>query len=120
FKSAGYAVAGKPTLMLPGHAVSMTAAIHFLGSVLAAYLTGMKSHMHIHTQARLSDDVRPKNNIRTSYLVKLERSGNEVLANPMPWGTNSLSNLTRADGFVTVDKGSEIPEGTTVLVSLLQ
>lgn len=120
FKSTGYALASKPILMLPGHVVSMTAAIHFLGSVLALCLTGMKGSFHTFTQARLSDEVKPKNNIRTSYLVELEISGNEVLAHPKPWGTNSLSHLTRADGFVTVEKGSGLPKGCTVLVSLIQ
>jgi molybdenum cofactor synthesis domain-containing protein len=119
FKSTGYAVAGKPILMLPGHAVSMTAAIHFLGSTVVQSLLGLRERLTVLTQARLSSDVRPKNNIRTSYLVRLEYKEGELLAHPMPWGTNSISHLLVAEGFVTVEKGAELHRGDPVLISLL-
>jgi len=119
FKSTGYAVAGKPILILPGHAVSMTAAIHFLGSTIVQSLLGMRESLTVLTQARLSSDVRPKNNIRTSYLVRLEHREEELIAHPMPWGTNSISHLLVAEGFVTVDKGAELHRSDLVLISLL-
>ncbi len=119
FKSTGYAVAGKPILMLPGHVVSMTAALHFLGTTMVQSLLGARESLKVLTQARLSSDVRPKNNIRTSYLVRLEHRDGMLLAHPMPWGTNSMSNLLAADGFVTVGKDGELHRGDLAIISLL-
>ena len=119
FKSSGYTMADKPVLMLPGNAVSLAAAIHYLGSVLAAGLQGLDGEPHVFTQARLTASVKPKNNMRTSYLVRLEKIGDEIVAHPMGWATNSLRNLSEADGFVTVDKNKELEADSTVLVSLL-
>jgi len=119
-KPAGYATIGsKPLLMLPGHVVSMLGALYLLGKPLLNRLQGLQKtgDQKVFALCTSDPDLRP--GMGNLILVSLEEKDGAYLAHPLPWGTNSLRNLVKADGYVLVDEGGSLKAGQQTAVHLL-
>jgi len=113
-------VRGKPIILLPGHAVS--AALSFFLVALPALNIisglGFDARMPVikaHAAKRFSNT----HTIDALYLVRLRRSDGEYEATPLGWGSNSLSNLARANGFLRLAPAQVVEKGEAISVTLL-
>jgi len=114
------ATCGKPVVILPGFPTSAIFTFHeFVAPVILA-LGGRPTEPPATRSARLA--VRVNSEIgRTEYLLVGLVEGEEgLVAWPMGKGSGSVTTFSRADGFVTIPRHTEIVEaGTTVDVQLL-
>jgi len=114
------ATQGKPVVILPGFPTSAIFTFHeFVAPVIRA-LAGRPSEPRAVRPARMA--VRVNSEIgRTEYLLVGLVEGDEGLAAwPMGKGSGSVTTFSRADGFVTIGRHTEIVEAdATVNVQLL-
>jgi len=112
--------AGKPVVVLPGFPTSAIFTFHeFVAPVLRRF-GGRREEPQETLTARLA--VRVNSEIgRTEYLlVGLVDSDGRLAAFPMGRGSGSVTTFSRADGFVTIPRHTEILEaGQSVSVRLL-
>lgn len=112
--------AGKPVVILPGFPTSAIFTFHeFVAPVIRA-LAARQPQQHEHVTATLA--VRTNSEIgRTEYLlVGLVPSETGLAAFPMGKGSGSVTTFSRADGFVTIPRQTEIVEvGERVQVQLI-
>ncbi|MCL2009158.1 MAG: molybdopterin-binding protein [Synergistaceae bacterium] len=120
---------GKPTILgydapsrtllagLPGHPVSAMMVFELLFCWLLREITGSAQAFPI--PARLSCNVASSPGKLTCWPVRLEWAGGENSAEPIFGKSGLITTLTRADGYFTVDRGTEgLRAGETVLVHL--
>jgi putative molybdopterin biosynthesis protein len=112
----------KPVVVLPGFPTSAIFTFHeFVAPVIRAW-AGLKQSAKAQVTAELALQVNSEIG-RTEYLlVNLVHGAaeDELLAWPMGKGSGSVTSFSRADGFVTIDRPTEIvASGTSVRVQLL-
>lgn len=113
-------VRGKPVLIIPGHAVSslltfFTFAFPILNSLSGLPMDARKDMV----SARAVDDIVNERSIDALCLVKVEvDSDGNYGATPLDWGSNLVSNLAKADGFVWLGKKRVISKGDAATVRL--
>src|SRR4051794_17975780 len=101
---------GKPVVVLPGFPTSAIFTFHeFVAPVIRA-LAGRRPEKQETIAARLA--VKTNSEIgRTEYLlVSLVQSEDGLAAYPMGKGSGSVTTFSRADGFVTIPRHTEILE----------
>jgi putative molybdopterin biosynthesis protein len=101
---------GKPVVILPGFPTSAIFTFHeFVAPVIRA-LAGRRPEKQETIAARLA--VKTNSEIgRTEYLlVSLVQSEDGLAAYPMGKGSGSVTTFSRADGFVTIPRHTEILE----------
>jgi putative molybdopterin biosynthesis protein len=111
------ATAGKPVVILPGFPTSAIFTFHEFVAPVICLLGGRRLESQEPVPARLA--VRVNSEIgRTEYLlVSLVRSDAGLVAYPMGKGSGSVTTFSRADGFVTIGRHTEIADaGEPVLV----
>lgn len=110
----------KPVVILPGFPTSAIFTFHeFVAPVIRRYGGRTEDHRNQHTATmavRVNSEVG-----RTEYLlVGLVRGDDSLSAYPMGKGSGSVTTFSRADGFVTIDRHTEMVEaGEQVEVQLL-
>jgi molybdopterin biosynthesis enzyme len=114
-------VRGKPVIIVPGHAVSslltfFTTALPILNALSGLPLQARK----IIIGAEAKEDIVNERPIDALCLVRLEfiADSGKYVAIPLDWGSNLVSNLAKADGFVWLSKNQTIPKNETALVQL--
>lgn len=112
--------AGKPVVILPGFPTSAIFTFHEFVAPVIRLLGGRPPESHETVPATLA--VKTNSEIgRTEYLlVGLAHTDNGLAAYPMGKGSGSVTTFSRADGFVTIPRHTEIVEaGTPVEVTLI-
>jgi putative molybdopterin biosynthesis protein len=111
---------GKPVIILPGFPTSAIFTFHEFVAPVIRLLAGKQTESHETVSASLS--IRTNSEIgRTEYLlVGLVKSDDGLAAFPMAKGSGSVTTFSRADGFVTIPRHTEIIEaGSQVQVRLI-
>jgi molybdopterin molybdotransferase len=113
-------VGGKPVCILPGHSVSAALAfflscVPILNIMMGAPMTGWPHTIKATSTKHVPND-RP---FTALFLVQLAESNGGFSATPLSWGSNSLSNLSEANGFLTIPPRSAIKKGQGIVVTLL-
>lgn len=118
--------AGKPVVVLPGFPTSAIFTFHEFVAPVIRCLAGRPHQTRAMTRARLAVKVNSEIG-RTEYLLvglvqgdRPTAEGVELVAYPLGKGSGSVTTFSRADGFVTIPRHTEIVEaGTVVDVQLL-
>ncbi|GBC71423.1 Molybdopterin molybdenumtransferase [Candidatus Calditenuaceae archaeon HR02] len=120
-KPSGFAMLGaRPILMLPGHVVSMTAALYLLGRPLLNILQGLVEPEDVVVFASCGDSVAARPGMGQLVFVRIEKAGNGYVAHPFGWGTNSLRSIAWTDGFIMLEEGRGVERGQVVPVHLIR
>ena len=112
--------AGKAVVILPGFPTSAIFTFHEFVAPVIRILAGRQPESHEVVDATLA--IRTNSEIgRTEYLlVGLVESDDGLAAFPMGKGSGSVTTFSRADGFVTISRHTEILEaGSQVQVRLI-
>ena len=112
--------AGKPVVILPGFPTSAIFTFHEFVAPVIRLLGGRQPESHETVRATLA--VKTNSEIgRTEYLlVGLVQTDDGLSAFPMGKGSGSVTTFSRADGFVTIPRHTEILEaGEPVQVRLI-
>ena len=116
-------VHNKPVVMIPGHAVSALLAFFVIGLPVLNMLSGLdplSRRAVIDVEAK--SDITNERAIEALSLVKLEADSpggrQNYRAVPLSWGSNLLSNLSEADGFVWLAPHQVITKDQQVSVRL--
>jgi len=101
---------GKPVVILPGFPTSAIFTFHEFVAPVISLLGGRRREPRELVSARMA--VKTNSEIgRTEYLlVSLVRSEAGLVAYPMGKGSGSVTTFSRADGFVTIGRHTEIVE----------
>jgi putative molybdopterin biosynthesis protein len=111
---------GKPVVILPGFPTSAIFTFHEFVAPVIRLLGGRPPESHETVSATMA--VKANSEIgRTEYLlVGLVHTDNGLSAFPMGKGSGSVTTFSRADGFVTIPRHTEIVEaGASVEVRLI-
>ncbi|MCL1786627.1 MAG: molybdopterin molybdotransferase MoeA [Defluviitaleaceae bacterium] len=121
---------GKPTILaaddlsqtlivgLPGHPVSAMVVFELLMKGMRHRLLGCRPAPPI--SARLTSNVPADGGKMTVYPCTLAWDGSAYIATPVFGKSATITTLTKADGYFTIDAGVEgLPQGADVLVHLL-
>lgn len=116
------AARGKPVAILPGFPTSAIFTFHELVAPVIRSLSGLAAAPRSETvQASLASRLRSEKGRLEYVLVSLVRAtGGGLVAYPMGKGSGSVTTWSRADGFVRVERATEIVEaGEPMEVTLL-
>jgi molybdopterin molybdotransferase len=111
-----------PVCILPAHAVSVALAFHLVALPVVNLLSGLNfdSRRIVLRATTEDDDMINNKKLESLHLVKLHESeDHRYFASPLPWGSNSVKSLSRADGFVRLEPASRIEKGEDVVVQLI-
>jgi putative molybdopterin biosynthesis protein len=111
---------GKPVVILPGFPTSAIFTFHEFVAPVIRWLGGRPSESHETVAATLA--LKTNSEVgRTEYLlVGLVKTDQGLAAFPMGKGSGSVTTFSRADGFVTIGRHTEILEaGAPVEVRLI-
>jgi putative molybdopterin biosynthesis protein len=112
---------GKPVVILPGFPTSAVFTFHEFVAPVLRRLAGLPSERRETRPARLAVRVVSERGRLEYLLVDLVRGEEgDLAAYPMGRGSGSVTSFSRADGFVRIDRNTEILEaGAQVEVTLL-
>lgn len=114
-------VRGKPVVIIPGHAVSALLTFFTLALPIVNALSGLTLESRkVIIDAETRNDIVNDRPIDALCLVRLELDGvtGKYNAFPLDWGSNLISNLSKADGFVWLSKKQVISRNKSALVQL--
>ncbi len=116
------AIKDKPLFMLPGYPVSALVGFESIILPFLSTWSGARIAKRQVVKAKLARRVPTTPGIRHYLRVKLEGSGDAVVATPIAiTGSGLLSSITAADGIVVVGEDLEgLEEGAEVNVELLE
>jgi putative molybdopterin biosynthesis protein len=112
--------AGKPVVILPGFPTSAIFTFHEFVAPVIRLLAGRKKESRESVSATMA--IRTNSEAgRTEYLLAgLVRNDSGLSAFPMGKGSGSVTAFSRADGFITIPRHTEIVDaGETVQVQLI-
>ena len=117
------ATQGKPIVILPGFPTSAIFTFHEFVADVISQMAQRPDPKRATTSATIATQVNSEIG-RTEYLlvglVRQNSDGTKLAAYPMGKGSGSVTTFARADGFVTIDRHTEIvAEGEHVDVTLL-
>ncbi len=120
FRATGIGVvAGKPIVMLPGSAVSAVGAFYTVAVPLLNVLSGLTRDARPPAfEARLEGSLTPKKGLNFFAPVSVKMQDGRFLAEPLRYGTNLLSNLVKAHGYIYAKEGESLSNGEKVKVRL--
>jgi putative molybdopterin biosynthesis protein len=101
---------GKPVVILPGFPTSAIFTFHEFVAPVICLLGGRSVELREQISARLAVKVNSEIG-RTEYaLVNMVQSETGLVAYPMGKGSGSVTAFSRADGFITIPRHTEIVE----------
>jgi len=115
------AQAEKPVVILPGFPTSAIFTFHEFVAPLIRDLAGQPTEDRETRRARLAIKTQSERG-RLEYLLVglVESEDRQLSAYPMGKGSGSVTSFSRADGFVRIDRNTELVEaGTQVEVTLI-
>ncbi|MEX0937100.1 MAG: molybdopterin biosynthesis protein [Pirellulales bacterium] len=111
---------GKAVVILPGFPTSAIFTFHEFVAPVIRTLGGRSSQRAATRDARLAVKVHSEIGRTEFLLVGLVSADDELIAYPMGKGSGSVTTFSRADGFVTIGRHTEIVDaGSTVAVQLI-
>lgn len=115
-----FMVGRKPVVLLPGHAVSAALSFFAIVRPMVNLLSGLEFESKTPmVKARLSQEVANPRPLGNLFLVTLAVDEIGYLATPLRWGSNLVSSLAKANGFVFAEPRSILRKGEEATVSLL-
>jgi putative molybdopterin biosynthesis protein len=112
---------GRPVVILPGFPTSAVFTFHEFVAPVLRRLAGLSAERRETRPAELAVRVTSERG-RLEYLLVglVSGAGGELAAYPMGKGSGSVTSFSRADGFVRIERNTEIVErGSEVEVTLL-
>jgi putative molybdopterin biosynthesis protein len=112
---------GRPIVILPGFPTSAIFTFHEFVAPVVRELSGLPAERRVRRRVRLAVPVNSERGRLEYLLVGLVRAPDEGLsAYPMGKGSGSVTAFSRADGFVRIERTTELVEaGVEVEVTLL-
>ncbi len=115
-----YLVRGKPVVLLPGHSVAASLAFFLVVRPVVNILSGLELDSRTPlVGATLTENVTNPRPVGAVFLVKLTRQGGTYWATPLRWGSNLVSSLASANGFIQTQPHATSEAGSVVSVALL-
>ena len=106
---------GKPVVILPGFPTSAIFTFHEFVAPVIRLLAGRRDELHDLVPATMAVKINSEIG-RTEYLlVGLVRSDERLVAYPMGKGSGSVTTFSRADGFVTIGRHTEIVDAGQIV-----
>jgi molybdopterin molybdotransferase len=115
-------VKNKPVVMLPGHAVSVALSFFMVALPTLNVLCDLPLDARRPViNARALWSVSNDRGIDALELVKIKKANDTLgyCAEPLGWGSNLMSNLSKANGFVHLRAREKVAESDVVKVELL-
>ncbi len=111
---------GKPVVMLPAHVVSTVLSFFVVALPVLNVMSGLPadSRRAVVRAEATGESANPRA-IDALYLARLGRSEGGLSASVLGWGSNLLSNLSRANGFVRLAPHENVAQGQILDVQLL-
>jgi molybdenum cofactor synthesis domain-containing protein len=107
-------VKGKTIIILPGRTASTIAGFYLFAAPIINILRGLGMIQTLPIiEAELSERVKAKPRLETFLLVRVERTGNRLVAEPSP-KENAMINLARAHGYIIIPAGKMLNKGAKV------
>ena len=104
----------RPVAILPGFPTSAVFTFHEFVAPVLRMMSGCPRHERERVEARLARKIVSERGRLEYLLVGLVRDGSGSLAAwPMGKGSGSVTAFSRADGFVRVDRNTEIVDADT-------
>lgn len=122
-RPAGLALAGgKPVLIIPGHAVSAALTFFVIGLPILNILSGLDpDSRRVIIRAEATAEFANNRPIDALILaVAKKKSDGEYYAVPLEWGSNVISNLSRANGYVWMSPNQKVVKSESVTVELFE
>lgn len=114
-------VKGKPFVMLPGHIVSAFGTFFVFALPILNILCGLEPYSRpVHAMVELEEELSGKLNIGIFKLLKVRFENERLLAKPIPWGTNRLSYIIKANGYTILKPGVKLEKGAIIEAALLR
>ncbi len=115
-----YMVRGKPVVLLPGHSVAASISFFLVVRPTVNILSGLQFDSRTPlVDAALTEKVTNSRPLGAVYLVKLVKQGGAYSATPLRWGSNLISSLASANGYVQTQPHTASEAGSAVTVALL-
>ena len=115
-----FMVGKKPIVLLPGHGVSAALSFFLVVRPIVNILSGLEFDSRAPAvSARLSDRLPNPRPLGMIVLVRLTTGGEQYRAEPLPWGSNLISSLARANGYIQIGPHTSLERGQEVNVFLL-
>ncbi len=109
-------IEGKPILLTPGFSVSCIFGFYIFGRAMLRKILARRELNGVIIRATITEDIE-SNEMTRFVLVKLIHQGSNVEAEPVrPSGSNILSSLVRADGYLMLAPKSSIKKGQDVAI----
>jgi putative molybdopterin biosynthesis protein len=112
---------GRPVVILPGFPTSAVFTFHEFVAPVVRRLQGLRADRAEAVPARMAVQIVSERGRHEYLLVGLvERADGELAAYPMGKGSGSVTAFSRADGFVRIDRNTEIVDADAeVAVTLI-
>jgi len=112
---------GRPVVILPGFPTSAVFTFHEFVAPVVRRLQGLRADRAEAVPARMAVQIASERGRHEYLLVGLvERADGELAAYPMGKGSGSVTAFSRADGFVRIDRNTEIVDADAeVAVTLI-
>ena len=115
-----YLVGRKPVVLLPGHCVAAALSFFLTVKPVVNLLSGLEfGSRTTRLAARLAEGIVNPRALGTLFLVRLSEAEGRYTARPLPWGSNRISSLLRANGFLQLEPRQKLESGAEVVVELL-
>lgn len=115
-----FVVRGKPVVALPGHSVAAALAFFLIVHPTINIMMGLGPQAGtVRVEARVSGEISNHHPVEALFLVRLGTDGGTYHAAPLRWGSNLISSLAAANGFLEVQPRTTLKVGEVVVVTLL-
>lgn len=115
-----FMIGKKPIVLLPGHGVSAALSFFLVVRPVVNILSGLGFNSKTAAvRAQMSRELSNPRPLGMLFLVGLVSGGGGYQADPLPWGSNLVSSLARANGYVHLSPHASLKKGEEVDVSLL-
>jgi len=111
-------ISQKPIVMLPGHVTSAAMAFYLFVAPLICLFSGCKVEDMLPSVAAKMADASKSSSLHTFLRVHVRHGNGAYIAEPVHGGTNVLTNLAKANGYVLVPPKKTLRRGDEVEVTL--
>ncbi len=115
-----YLLEERPVILLPGHCIAAALSFFLTVKPIVNLLSGLDFRSRTAmVRASLSETISNQRPIGALFLVSLTEAAGGYTASPLPWASNRLSTLSRANAFLELSPQETAEQGCEVTVELL-